>query len=91
MSRRAIVEIPLEVCEKPDIREITLAIKTQILEEKLTLKEVFAVRTMFPVFDAKASYREGDIVCDGLTLKKMTKDKFEDVVVKEEPLVDVKA
>ena len=87
MSRHPIAEIPKDICKSNNLPDITKAVKDRILEEKLTLKECFAVRKLFPVRDAKKSYREGDIVQDGLALKKMGKAYFTDVKVAPESVI----
>ena len=87
--RGQITEIPKDICKSSNLPDITKAVKDRILEEKLTLKECFAVRKLFPVRDVKKSYREGDIVQDGLSLKKMGKAYFTDVKVAPEPILEV--
>ena len=57
MSRHPIAEIPKDVCKSSNVADITKAVKDRILEEKLTLKECFYARKLFPVRDAKKSYR----------------------------------
>ena len=90
MCRHQITEIPKDICKSSKIIDITKAVHDRILEEKLTLKECFYARKLFPVRDANKSYREGDIVQDGLALKKMGKAYFTDVKVAKEIAIDEK-
>jgi hypothetical protein len=71
MCRAPITEIPPEMAA-PDFKEIQAAVKEEVVKQKLTLKELSAVRCLFPVWDKSA--KEGDVVRDDLSLKVVGKD-----------------
>ena len=87
MCRHPIAEIPKDLCASSKVEDIRKALKDQILQVKLTLKEVAAVRPIFPELDPEKTYKDGDIARQDLALKVKNKDRFEDVPVREEPLI----
>ena len=89
MCRHQITEIPKELCQSSKVEDITRAIKDKILEKKLTLKEISASKCLYPVLDAKKSYRDGDLVRQDLALKVYEKGKFVDVKVCADVVKDV--
>ena len=89
MCRHRITEIPKDICQSSKIADITKAIKDEINKGALTLKEITASKILYPVLDAKKSYREGDLVRQDLALKVYKKGKFVDVKLCSKAVKDV--
>jgi hypothetical protein len=89
MCRHPIAEIPKDICKSSKVDDIRKALKDQILQTKLTLKEVTASKCLYPVLDVKKTYRDGDLVRQDLALKVYEKGKFVDVTVCADVVKDV--